>query len=26
VMIAYAVRLYESKKTLSIDAFTESKW
>jgi len=26
VMIAYAIRLYESKKTLSIDAFTESKW
>ena len=26
VMLAYAIRLYESKKTLSIDAFTESKW
>jgi len=26
VMIAYAIRLYESKKTLSIDAFTGSKW
>lgn len=26
VLLAYAVRLYESKKTLSIDAFTESKW
>jgi hypothetical protein len=25
-MLAYAIRLYESKKTLSIDAFTESKW
>jgi multisubunit Na+/H+ antiporter MnhC subunit len=26
VMLAYAIRLYESKNTLSIDAFTESKW
>ena len=26
IMLAYAIRLYESKKTLSIDAFTESKW
>ena len=26
VMLAYAIRLYEAKKTLSIDAFTESKW
>jgi multisubunit Na+/H+ antiporter MnhC subunit len=26
VMLAYAIRLYESKKTLSIDAFMESKW
>lgn len=26
VMLAYAIRLYESKKTLSIDAFTEFKW
>jgi multicomponent Na+:H+ antiporter subunit C len=26
VMLAYAIRLYESKKTFSIDAFTESKW
>jgi multisubunit Na+/H+ antiporter MnhC subunit len=26
VMLAYAVRLYDSRKTLSIDAFTESKW
>jgi multisubunit Na+/H+ antiporter MnhC subunit len=26
VMLAYAIRLYESKKTLSIDAFSESKW
>jgi energy-converting hydrogenase B subunit E len=26
VMLAYAIRLYESRKTLSIDAFTESKW
>jgi multisubunit Na+/H+ antiporter MnhC subunit len=26
VMLAYAIRLYETKKTLSIDAFTESKW
>ncbi len=26
VMLAFAIRLYDSKKTLSIDAFTESKW
>jgi multicomponent Na+:H+ antiporter subunit C len=26
VMLAYAIRLYDSKKTLEIDAFTESKW
>jgi multicomponent Na+:H+ antiporter subunit C len=26
VMLAYAIRLYDSKKTLSIDAFRESKW
>jgi multicomponent Na+:H+ antiporter subunit C len=26
IMLAYAIRLYDSKKTLSIDAFTESKW
>ncbi|MGH6761993.1 MAG: sodium:proton antiporter [Phyllobacterium sp.] len=26
VMLAYAIRLYNAKKTLSIDAFTESKW
>jgi multicomponent Na+:H+ antiporter subunit C len=26
VMLAYAIRLYESKRTLSIDALTESKW
>jgi multisubunit Na+/H+ antiporter MnhC subunit len=26
VMLAYAIRLYECKKTLLIDAFTESKW
>ena len=26
VMLAYAIRLYEARKTLSIDAFTESKW
>ena len=26
VMLAYAIRLYESTKTLSIDAFTDSKW
>lgn len=25
-MLAYTIRLYDSKKTLSIDAFTESKW
>ncbi len=26
VMLAYAIRLYDAKKTLSIGAFTESKW
>ncbi|MDI7861625.1 cation:proton antiporter subunit C [Rhizobiaceae bacterium n13] len=26
VMLAFAIRLYDAKKTLSIDAFTESKW
>jgi multicomponent Na+:H+ antiporter subunit C len=26
IMLAYAIRLYDSKKTLSIDAFIESKW
>lgn len=26
MMLAYAVRLYRAKGTLSIDAFTESKW
>ena len=26
VMLAFAIRLYDSRKTLSIDAFTESKW
>jgi multisubunit Na+/H+ antiporter MnhC subunit len=26
VMLAYAIRLYQAKKTLSIDAFTEAKW
>jgi multisubunit Na+/H+ antiporter MnhC subunit len=26
VMLAYAIRLHDSRKTLSIDAFTESKW
>lgn len=26
VMLAFAIRLYEAHKTLSIDAFTESKW
>ncbi len=26
VMLAYAIRLYESKRTLSIDEFTESRW
>src|SRR5262245_15084085 len=26
VMLTYAIRLYESKKTLSIDAFMGSKW
>ncbi|NWG22873.1 MAG: cation:proton antiporter subunit C [Pseudorhodoplanes sp.] len=26
ILLAYAIRLYESKKTLSIDAFRDSKW
>ena len=26
VLLAYAIQLYDAKKTLSIDAFTESKW
>jgi multisubunit Na+/H+ antiporter MnhC subunit len=26
IMLAYAIRLYQAKGTLSIDAFTESKW
>jgi multisubunit Na+/H+ antiporter MnhC subunit len=26
VMLAFVIRLYDDKKTLSIDAFTESKW
>lgn len=26
VMLAFAIRLYAAKKTLSIDAFTESRW
>ena len=26
ILLAFAIRLYEAKKTLSIDAFTESKW
>ena len=26
VMLAFAIRLYDARKTLSIDAFTESKW
>ena len=26
IMLAYAIRLYEAKQTLSIDAFTDSKW
>ncbi|MGE0053418.1 MAG: sodium:proton antiporter [Hyphomicrobium sp.] len=26
IMLAYAIRLYDAKKTLSIDALTESKW
>jgi len=25
-MLSFAIRLYAAKKTLSIDAFTESKW
>ncbi|WP_334174381.1 cation:proton antiporter subunit C [Pseudoxanthobacter sp.] len=26
VMLAYAIRLWQAKKTLDIDAFTEQKW
>lgn len=26
VVLAYAIRLYESKKSLSIDDFTDSRW
>jgi multicomponent Na+:H+ antiporter subunit C len=26
VMLAYAIRLYEARKTLSIDALAESRW
>jgi multisubunit Na+/H+ antiporter MnhC subunit len=26
VMLAFAIRLYDAKKTLSIDALTESQW
>ena len=26
VMLAFAIRLYEAKKTLSVDALTESQW
>ncbi len=26
VMLAYAIRLYQTNKTLSIDALTQSKW
>jgi multicomponent Na+:H+ antiporter subunit C len=26
VMLAYAIRLYDAKKTLSIDSLSESKW
>ncbi len=26
IMLAFAIRLYDSKKTLSIDAFMDSKW
>ncbi|UXN66850.1 cation:proton antiporter subunit C (plasmid) [Phyllobacterium sp. A18/5-2] len=26
IMLSFAIRLYEAKKTLSIDEFTESKW
>ncbi|MFN3349805.1 sodium:proton antiporter [Pseudorhodoplanes sp.] len=26
ILLAYAIRLYDAKKTLSIDAFMESKW
>ena len=26
IMLAYAIRLYQARQTLSIDAFTDSKW
>ena len=26
IMLAFAIRLYDARKTLSIDALTESKW
>ncbi|HWV42493.1 cation:proton antiporter subunit C [Pseudorhodoplanes sp.] len=26
VLLAYAIRLYDTKRTLSINSFTESKW
>jgi multisubunit Na+/H+ antiporter MnhC subunit len=26
IMLAFAIRLYEARRTLSIDAFTESRW
>jgi len=26
IMLAFSIRLYAARKTLSIDAFTESKW
>ncbi|WP_027232788.1 cation:proton antiporter subunit C [Phyllobacterium sp. UNC302MFCol5.2] len=26
IMLSFAIRLYDAKKTLDIDAFTESKW
>ena len=26
IMLAYAIRLYQAKQTLSINAFTDSKW
>lgn len=26
IMLSYAIRLYQAKKTLDIDAFSESKW
>jgi len=25
-LLAYAIRLYDTKRTLSINSFTESKW